>query len=387
MQEKTNWKTYLLQSTLFVLTILSTMLAGAQLIGLPCDDFWSCLFLGLPYSIAFLGILTVHEFGHYLTAKYYKIKVTLPYYIPLPFIGIIGTLGAFIRIKERIKSRKETFDVGIAGPLAGFVVALLVLWYGFTHLPAHEDFLYKIHPEYQTMADQGLDYREHAYTSESDVSADSMAIKMAVGKNLLFLFFEKYVVIDASLIPHQYELMHYPFIFAGMMALFFTALNLIPIGQLDGGHVLYGLLGYRKQKLVSSIIFILFVYLAGAGMFAHPLFGGVPPIESFNVMLIFAPLHLFFLYFLFQNITDKLLTNVLLATVIFVLQYFTAYLFPSFEGFPGYLVFAIFISRFSGIAHPPAEDDRPLDGKRKILGWVALIIFILCFTPDPIRIG
>ena len=129
-----------LQIILFLVTIFTTTLSGAEWIyGLNIGNMtWAHIQSGLEYAVPFLLILTVHEFGHYLTARHYKIDVTLPYYIPMYMGGLfisIGTFGAFIRIKEEIKSRKEYFDVGIAGPLAGFVVALAVLFYGFTHLP------------------------------------------------------------------------------------------------------------------------------------------------------------------------------------------------------------------------------------------------------------
>ena len=136
------------------------------------------------YSIPFLTILTVHEFGHYLTAKYHNVKVTLPFYIPLwlgfiPLPFTIGTAGAFIRIKEMIHSRKQYFDIGIAGPLAGFVVAVLVLTYGFTHLPPPE-YIFEIHPEYK---EYGLNYEDYVY--------DLLPGYLVMGDNLLFMFFEK----------------------------------------------------------------------------------------------------------------------------------------------------------------------------------------------------
>src|SRR5690606_8619198 len=108
--------------------------------------------------------------------------VSLPYYIPLWFgiTSTIGTMGAFIRIRSRIFSRQQFFDIGIAGPLAGFVVAIPLLWYGFTYLP-DPDYIFTIHPEYQQF---GQDYARYVYQGEGNFS---------LGKNLLFLFFERYV--------------------------------------------------------------------------------------------------------------------------------------------------------------------------------------------------
>ena len=136
---------------LFLVTLVTTTLSGTWWIygrnfldpALTGQDVID----GLYFSIPFLLILSVHEFGHYFTAKYYNIDVTLPYFIPfIPFDLSIGTFGAVIRIKSKIESNTQNFDVGIAGPLAGFVIALLVLYYGFTHLPEKEH-IYNIHPE------------------------------------------------------------------------------------------------------------------------------------------------------------------------------------------------------------------------------------------------
>ena len=138
MEEGSSRKTLLIQLAMFIATVITTTIAGAEwMYGkflfageqlLTSSEVLS----GMYYSVPFLTILTVHEFGHYLTAKYHNVKVTLPFYIPLwlgfiPIPFTIGTAGAFIRIKEMIHSRKQYFDIGIAGPLAGFVVAVLVL--------------------------------------------------------------------------------------------------------------------------------------------------------------------------------------------------------------------------------------------------------------------
>ena len=159
MEENNSRKTLIIHIVLFVVTVVATTFAGAEwMFGKSMiygDELLSSseILAGLYFSIPFLGILTVHEFGHYFTAKYYKVKVSLPFYIPL-WLGFvpmpsIGTMGAFIRIKGLIQSRKEFFDIGIAGPLAGFVVALFVLTYGFTNLP-DADYIFEIHPENKT---------------------------------------------------------------------------------------------------------------------------------------------------------------------------------------------------------------------------------------------
>ena len=155
------YKTEIIQALLFIITLITTTLAGAEntsakaffLLDEPNRlhfpaDFWQ----GFQFSIPFLAILTSHEFGHYFMARYYKIKTSLPYFIPLWASALmtlsIGTMGAVIRMTGRTRSRKEFFDIGIAGPLAGFVVSLGVLYYGFTHLPPL-DYIFKIHEEYR----------------------------------------------------------------------------------------------------------------------------------------------------------------------------------------------------------------------------------------------
>jgi membrane-associated protease RseP (regulator of RpoE activity) len=356
---------------LFVVTLITTTLAGAEWMygrmiyfepGLTFDQLIS----GVSFSFPFLAILTVHEFGHYLTARYYRVKVTLPFYIPfwLGFIGMpsIGTMGAFIRIKEPIKSRKEYFDIGIAGPLAGFIAALLVLYYGFTHLPP-ADYIYSIHPEYEQY---GADYADHVYQEEGS---------FYLGDNLTFLLFKKYVAPDPSLVPNPYEIIHYPWLFAGFLALFFTALNLLPIGQLDGGHALYGLFGWENHKLISTAMFILFLYYAGIGL--------VTPFDPLNDLVLYVPLYVGFLFIVMRSMRMTNRTRLTLALAIFTAQFLTILILPEVKGYTGWLVFAFIIGRFLGIYHPPAILDRPLTPARKILGWITLIVFILSFSPRP----
>ena len=198
MEENKERKIRIIQVLLFIVTVIATTISGAEwMFGKSImygDTLLSSseLLAGLYFSIPFLGILTVHEFGHYFTAKYYNVKVTLPYFIPMWFGFIpapsIGSMGAFIRIKSLIQSRKEYFDIGIAGPLAGFVIALFVLTYGFTNLP-DADYIFEIHPEYQ---EYGMSYEEYVY--------EQSEVNFVVGDNLLFLFFEKFVA-DPDKVP------------------------------------------------------------------------------------------------------------------------------------------------------------------------------------------
>ena len=361
---------YTKKLVLFILTFICTTLAGAEFIASKSiffseDYSWMDFASGLPYSISFLFILTVHEFGHYFTAKYYEVEVTLPNYIPgyLPGSFLLGTFGALIRIVGPIRSRKQYFDIGIAGPLAGFIVAIGVLWYGFTHLPPQE-YIFEIHPEY---AQYGADYADHVYQNMETPS-------IAIGTNLLFSFFENYVG-DPELVPNHRELMHYPYLFAGFLALFFTALNLIPIGQLDGGHILYGIIGVRKHRKVATVLYLLFAFFAG--------FGLVSVKTPMDDMLLYTVGYIAFLYFAFRGLRFSKINTLLTAVAMFAVQYLASMVFYDSSGFPGYLLFVLLLGRFIGIHHPVTIDERPLSKGRKILGWMALVIFILCFSMNP----
>lgn len=363
----------ILQTGLFIVTFFTTTLAGTDwTIGksiFESDFSWADFAVGLNFSVPFLLILTVHEFGHYFTARYHHVNTSLPYYIPLPPIPLsIGTLGALIRMRGRIKSKLEHFDIGIAGPLAGLVVALLVLWYGFSHLPPPE-YIFQIHPEYKKY---GLDYAKYVYQSGN-------LIDVQFGSNLIMEFFKAFVA-DPSRLPNIHEFMHYPYLMAGYLALVVTSINLIPIGQLDGGHVLYGLFGFRGHRKVSTVIYFIFMFYAGLGF--------ISPYELQPTFwsLIAIPGYVAFLYFSFGRMGLTKLSMLMFAVVIFGLQFLLAYLYPTFHGYSGWLLFGFIIGRLVGVLHPPAEVERPLGWGRKILGWFALLVFLLTFSPNPITL-
>lgn len=376
----TEQKRILLQVLLFITTFFTTTLAGAwwcfgKLYISLFPFFYNPEFTfqdflqGMQFSVPFLLILTVHEFGHYFTAMYHKVKSSLPYYIPFPpVLFSIGTMGALIRLRSKVPSTKKNFDIGIAGPLAGFVVALGVLYYGFVTLPPPEH-IFTIHPEYEQY---GLDYADHVY-----VQNDS-ALSISLGKNLLFAFFEN-VVADPARVPNAHEMMHYPILLAGFLALVFTSLNLLPIGQLDGGHVLYGLAGFRKHRVIASAIFVAFIFYAGLG------FEYILPTQPPEDLLLAIPLYAMFLYLCFSGLKLPVKDTVMYTVVVFALQYALMFIFPGVTGYSGWLLFGLLIGRILGIPHPPSEIEEPLDQKRKILGWIALIVFVLCFTPNPIN--
>lgn len=409
------YKQPLIHCFLFLITFATTTLAGAEWKGQYFSSPWDLVWSGLNFSITFLGILTIHEFGHYYFAKKYKLDVSLPYYIPfyLPGVPSIGTFGAFIRMKGQIRSRISIFDIGIAGPLAGFAAALLLLTYGFATLPDKE-YIYMSRPDYKQF---NGDYAAHVYTynyikAQSDAHVDqayredsiyyaehiaaepdlkkpekeyetSVSI-LAVGDNLLLLFFKKLFSYQGDKIPNRYEFYRYPYLFAAYLALFFTALNLIPVGQLDGGHVIYGLFGQRMHKRIAGVFFTGFVTLAGIGLFQqNPADINFFTADAFG-KLEFTVLYLSFLYLAFSRMYVKHINAVLTAVAVFTLQLFIEFIFPDVTGYNGWLLYAFLIGRFLGVYHPPSLDERPLDLKRKVLGWFAILIFVLCFTPEVI---
>lgn len=401
------YKQYLIHIGLFVVTFITTTLAGSFWVNntiWPYTSYsWSDFVVGMQYSIPFLTILTVHEFGHYFTAKYHKVKTSLPYYIPLPpFPALIGTMGAIIRIRQFVKSQKQNFDIGLSGPLAGFIIAIGVLAYGFTHLP-DKDHILELHPEYAYF---GEDYEKYVYTTDTfaltkeveritgkDMSSypdtirfnseQQQGISVQLGSNLVFWFFEEYVA-DQSKLPNRHEMMHYPLLFAGFLALLFTAINLLPIGQLDGGHVLYGLIGHKWHRWVAMSVFILFVFYAGLGL--------ITPFDKttgFLGMSLPASI-VFYVGFLFLTFKGLRLSNVntiMVALLVFTVQFTLPMLFKGIEGYSGWLLFAFLIGRFLGIYHPITPIEEPLDQNRKILGWIALVIFLISFSPAPLIVA
>jgi len=279
-------------------------------------------------------------------------------------------MGAFIRLKSQLKSRIEYFDVGVTGPLAGFVAALLLLFYGFTHLPSL-DYLFAIHPSY---AQYGADFAKYVY---SGPLADQ---NLKLGDNLLFYWFKNYIANDPVLVPNGYELMHYPFLFAGYLSLFFTALNLMPIGQLDGGHILFSTFGPKVHAIVSPTIFVVFLFYAGLGT-PQPIGFGYDPYlgeRLFQNAMMFG-----LVYLSVSKVFPQTLNNFTLAVTIFGTQYLCKMLFPEVLGNSGWIIFALFLGRVLGIHHPPVDDNLPLTKGRLVISFLSLLVFILCFSPNP----
>ncbi|RMG28141.1 MAG: site-2 protease family protein [Bacteroidetes bacterium] len=392
------YRTYALHVGLFLLTVLTTLMVGAELVENKWWFAWMYplpegislqevqfqlkdLLKGIPYSLSFLAFLTFHEFGHYFTAVYHRVKCTLPYYIPLyiplPILNI-GSLGAVIRLKEVPPSTRKYFDIGIAGPLAGFVVSIFLLVYGFSHLPNVEEKVLSIHPDYVERYG-GVPSREQVLAEYA--ANDSLPPTYYVGTSLIFEAMKTYIPKDPAQVPTHFELMHYPLLFVGYITLFFTALNLLPMGQLDGGHIIYGMFGRKVAAYVSRLTLLALLFVGGTG-FAE--LGSLA--ENWLSLLIY----LFFLNFvcgrMLRMFGGRLPHSLALALTILALQFAIKWAFPQIEPNLIWLIYAFIVVRMLGIDHPPARHEHRVNRPRQLLGWLAIVIFILCFTPQPILV-
>jgi len=214
--ERPNWPLHWL---LFVLTLITTTWAGALHAGVDLVREPGRFAVGLPYSLGLMLILGAHELGHYFAAKHHGIRVTPPYFIPVPFA--LGTFGAFIKLKSLAPDRSAAFDVAVAGPLAGLVFAVPALLFGL----------------------------QHSRVVIGAPTDDMLHTGVQVGSSFLLAILAKIALGAETLQGHQLVL--HPLAFAGWLGLIVTALNLLPIGQLDGGHMAHALLGTRRGHAVS----------------------------------------------------------------------------------------------------------------------------------------
>jgi membrane-associated protease RseP (regulator of RpoE activity) len=266
---------------LFVLTLLSTVLVGAMQTGADVLTNPVELYRGLPFAVSLMIILLTHEFSHYFASKWHGVKATLPYFIPAP--TIIGTFGAFIKMKSPIVTRRALIDIGASGPIAGFIVSVAA-------------------------AIIGLHSSEIVPLSQAKGA-------LSLGDSILFTLLAKAVV---GVAPADAEILLNPVAFAGWIGLFVTSINLIPVGQLDGGHIAYAFLGERHARL------------------------------SFILVLLMSVLGLFL--------------------------------------WEGWILWAVLLLVL-GLRHPPVVYwEETLDKKRRVTGWIALLILILTFIPDPFKI-
>jgi membrane-associated protease RseP (regulator of RpoE activity) len=305
---------YPLHIALFLVTFITTTIAGVEwTTGTMGPYEFEVLAKGLPYSLSILFMLGTHEFGHFFAAVYHKVKATLPFFIPFPPVpGFFnfGTFGAVIKTRSPVLSNKAMFDIGIAGPLAGFVACLILLVYGFLNLPG-EEYILQIHPDY--------------FTPEYGIGA----VGLEFGDTILFALLRDLLTSPGQFVPPMSEIYHYPYLCVGWFGLFVTAMNMIPVGQLDGGHIVYSMFGERTQETVASISMLILFGLGALG-FAET----------------FLEMHLGI-------------------------------------GWTGWLFWGFILYFFIKVKHPPVQTFEKLDSKRMVLGYISLAVLILSFSPTP----
>lgn len=282
-----------INALLFFLTLLSVLFVGALGEGAdPSREGLAALKAGLPFALTLLGILSAHEFSHYFVGKRYGSPVSLPYFIPMPF-SIFGTMGAVIVQREPMRNRKALFDIGIAGPLGGFLLALPLLVVGLLRSPV-----------------EPLPLAEPYYLE---------------GNSLLY-YALKWLIFGRPLPSGGMDVFLHPIAFAAWAALLVTALNLFPVGQLDGGHITYAMWGERAERI--------------GRLFLHATL-------AWGVILL-------------------LLGND--AAWTWIIWWFL-----------GHFIL--------GPRHPaPLDDVTPLDPRRRLLGWMAVGLFVLIFVPLPLQL-
>lgn len=288
---------------LFLLTLFSMMVAGAMQQGvdpLRTLDQLVHLVEGWPFAATLLGILTVHEFGHYFAARRWGVRASLPYFIPLPYLSPLGTLGAVIRIRSPIPNKRALLDIGASGPVAGLVVAVAACLVG---LPMSR----VVEPGYFL-----------------ELPGNLRPSVLQLGSPLLF------EGLSAWLLPAAGEdsiILLSPVAFAGWVGLVITAFNLLPVGQLDGGHIAYALLGER-HRAVSRLCF--------AAMLAMGVYG--------------------------------------VLSVLWDLP----------RGWPGWLLIALLLALVGRRHPPPYHPAIPLDRRRRAVAVLCFVLLALCFTLVPL---
>jgi membrane-associated protease RseP (regulator of RpoE activity) len=256
---------------------------------------------GWRFAVPLLAILLAHEFGHYVAARLHRVRVSLPYFIPVPFIAPFGTMGAIIAMPDRIRSRRALFDIGAAGPLAGLVVTLPVLVIGL---------------------------------STSEVTRNELPYVLE-GQSLFYWAMKRVVL---GPLDEGFDVQMNETAFAGWAGLFVTAINLIPVGQLDGGHIAYALFGTKQDR------------------YARLLHLGLLGVFGYNVARFVIP---------------ALLEGTSLSTAI---SNSTFYLL--------WFLLLGFLRRQTGVNHPPTDDDVLPIGRR-VGAWACLALFLLLFMPTP----
>jgi len=306
---------------LFLLTLVSMLMAGViySYEGPEPADLLSYLQVlltnldqGVAFGVSMLAILLAHEFGHYLAARYHKTAVSLPYFLPLP-LSPFGTLGAFIQLKEPPRNRRVLLDIGLAGPLAGLVVAIPVLLIGLS-LSSVERLPFALAPG------QGISLEGNSilYLLSKYLVHGQLLPAPLTYHGLSPLMYWVYYFFTGTPIPYgAYDVILHPMAWAGWAGLLVTALNLIPAGQFDGGHLIYVLLGKRARLLLPFII------------------GGL-------ALLGFA--------------------------------------------WSGWWLWMVLVLLMGRVNAEPLDQITALDPRRKALALLGLIVFILVFTPVPLKV-
>jgi membrane-associated protease RseP (regulator of RpoE activity) len=258
---------------LFVITVFSVMLAGATPEGpLPADPggqmlaLLKSIFTGWPFALSMLGILLAHEFGHYLVSRYHKTPATLPYFIPFPF-SPLGTMGAAILMKGVPKNKRILFDIGVAGPLAGMAIAIPVLFLGLSLST-----LDTIDPSPNSF----LEGNSLLYLfAKFMIFGKFLPEPASFGNSPPFLYWLRYFFTGQPSPVGGLDVFIHPVAFAGWAGLLVTALNLVPAGTLDGGHVVYALFGEKARKAfpyLIGIMLVLGIFWSGWWLWAFLLF-------------------------------------------------------------------------------------------------------------------
>jgi Zn-dependent protease len=295
-------------AALFVATFLSVLYTGAMYAGgeepTGLAATLRALPRGLSYAAPLMAILVVHEFSHYFAARIHRVEASLPYFIPLPFVSLIGTMGAVISMRGRIKSRDAVLDIGASGPIGGLLVALPVLAYGLAHSPVK------------------------ALTLHGGQE----------GQSLLYLLMKRVVL---GPIPDGSDVYLNPIAWAGWVGLLVTALNLIPVGQLDGGHVAYALFGDKQDTYARWIhrgILVAFAYNVVRFVGGYLLHGGEGELST--------------------AISNSLFWLVWWGLI---------------AG----------MKRMSGGVNHPRFEPGALHPARRVVAWITLALFVLLFMPTP----
>ena len=309
----------MLNLLMFFLTVISVIFAGGyfnQTEALPTQPLpaiTALLKTGWPFAVSLLAILAAHEFGHYFAGRAHKVKVSLPFFIPMPF-SPLGTMGAFINMKEPPRNKRVLMDIGVAGPIAGYVVSLVVIWIGLSL--SHLDTIPLTFPQGQGLQIEG---NSLTYLIMKWLYFGKWLPQPADYGNLSpFIYWIRYFFTAHPVPLGGIDVMIHPVAWAGWAGLLVTSLNLIPAGQLDGGHIFHLLFGTKGSKRIYPVLLAL---LLGLG-------------------------------FLWS----------------------------------GWWLWAALLFFFGRVYAEPLDQITPLDNKRKVLGVLALIIFVLTFIPVPLSL-